>query len=118
MKAVDDIRLGARVAHERHAKERGDRLFGEVVARGTEPAGRDDEVGRAERRGERLAQALRVVADARLAVERHAEFGELAGDMREVGVDDVSEQKLGADAHDGSGSELHSDSSKSGGGTF
>ena len=85
---------------ELDAHHLGDRLAGDVVGRGAEPAAHDDRVGAVEQLAQALHHAVEVVADLAVLAGVDARGGELLADPRAVGVDDLAEQQLGADRED------------------
>lgn len=58
----------------------------------------DDEIASRYRERKSAFQPFRIVPDDRLRVLIYPESGEASRDERRVGVDDVAEKKLGADA--------------------
>ena len=78
----------------------GDRLTGDVVVGGAEPAAHDHRVGLFEGPPQRSHDAVEVVTDLPLGQRVDAVGGELLPDPRRVGVDDLAEQQLGADGDD------------------
>ena len=79
---------------------RGDGLAGEVVVSRSETTAHDHRIGVRERRTEHRFDATEVVADLHLQQRVDAVGGELLAEPRAVGVDDLTEQQLGADGDD------------------
>src|SRR5205823_1913060 len=82
-----------------------DRLARQVVLRGAQATGANDEVAAIQGPAHDLGGATEVVADRRHPIEVDAEVGQTAGEISGVRVDDVAEEELGPDrqklsAHD------------------
>jgi hypothetical protein len=77
-----------------------DRVFGEIVDRRAEAAGRHGAVGALEHAAEHRREALRVVADGVLREHVQAVVGQDARDVDAIGVDQLAEENLGPDRHD------------------
>ena len=75
----------------------GDRVAGQVVVGRAEPATDQHGVGVGEQVAEHALDPGCVVADLHLEVRGDAVGRQLLADPRRVGVDDLSEQQLGAD---------------------
>ena len=98
-----DALHGLLVAHHLRAEVGRYRLLGHVVKGGAKAAGGDDQVSSVKGVVEGLFQPLRVVPHHRLVVQVDAHGGQLLGDVRRVGVDDVAQQQLRAHAQNLSG---------------
>lgn len=78
------------------AGELGDERASEIIARGAEPAGDQDEIGPGQSLAEGVVDRLGVVGDGSLPGESVAEGGELAGDPLGVGVEDGAQHEFAA----------------------
>ena len=76
-----------------------ERLLGQVVQRGAEAAGGDDDIRAVARGLDDVAQARRVVADYGLVKYVDAELGQALRDDLRIRVDNVAQQDLGADGN-------------------
>ena len=94
--AVDDRGL---------ADDGGDRFTGEVVGRGTQAAGRDDEVRAAQGVGEGRGDDLETIWQGRDPRDGHAGLGERPGELARVGVPGFPDRQLRADAQELPGTE-------------
>ena len=97
------------VHHQGQAKAVRQHLLGQIVAGGAEAAGGDDDVGAGLCHLHARPQALGIVAHDGVVLDIDADFGKPLGNVAGVGVGDVAQQKLGADAEDlGIKGSLHS----------
>ena len=88
------------VVMQRHTHHAGDRVAGEVVVGGAEPAADDHRVGIDEHPGEHSLNASEVVADLHLQQRVDPRRGELFADPLAVRVGDLAEQQFRADGED------------------
>ena len=84
----------------RLAHDGADRLACEIILRGAEAAGTDDDVRALQRFPDRFGQSIDVVADHRLEVEIDAQRRQPRRDVLRVRIDDLAEEDLGADGED------------------
>ena len=91
------------MADQGPAEAFGQHVFGQVVARGAEPAGGDEDVGPAAGDLHSGPQALRIVAHYGVVIDVDPQGGQPLGEHLRVGVGDVAEQKLGTDGDQFSG---------------
>ena len=84
---------------QRHflAENGRERLLGQIVQRGAEAAGRDDDVRALLGFAHDTLQTSRVVADDGLVIYVDAQLGQTLRDELRIGVDDVAQQDLRAD---------------------
>ena len=85
---------------QRIAEACGHRLFGQVVRRGAQAAGKHQQVTPRLRLVDELRQAAVVVADGALPLDRNAQRRQLPAQVLGVGVQDIAEQQLGAHTDD------------------
>ena len=95
-KALDAVERGL-VQRQLFAEYGRQRLLGQVVQRGAEAAGGDDDVRAVAGGLDDVAQARRVVADHGLVKYVDAELGQALRDDLRIRVDNVAQQDLGAD---------------------
>ena len=86
--------------HERDARERRDRVAGDVVLGRAQTAADEHDVGAGGGEPERLDDPVEVVADRLVVRDVHAGGGELFGHPPRVRIGDLPEQQLGADRDD------------------
>ena len=96
-KVFADIRKRVLVEIELPVKGARERLLGEIVARGAETAGRDDEIGAVPRAVKALGEPGGIVADDGVPVYVHAQLRQRERNVPRVGVDRAAEQKLRPD---------------------
>ena len=72
-------------------------LFGEIVRRGTEPAGKQHNIAAGQRALHRFAQTRGIVSHRCAALHGNPHRRKLRRQKRRVGIDDLSEQQLRAD---------------------
>ena len=99
-KVFADIRERVLIEIELPVKGARERLLGEIVARGAETAGRDDEIGAVPRAVKALGEPGGVVADDGVPVYVHAQLRQRERNVPRVGVDRAAEQKLRPDGED------------------
>ena len=78
----------------------GNGLLGQVVCRGAEAAGKDQQVAAALSLVDEIGQTAMVVADGALPLDRDAQIGQLPAEVLGVGVEDVAEKELGTHTDD------------------
>ena len=83
--------------HQRHARERGDRIARDVVLRRAEPAAHEHDVGARGREAQRLDDPLQVVAHRLVVHDVDADLREALRHPLRVRVGDLPEQQLGPD---------------------
>ena len=99
-KKVHDLPPFFRVKGQRIAKGVGHRLFGQVVGGGAKPAGKHQQVAAGAGGAHQLFQPGGVVPHHMLVQHGDAQLGQFPAQKPGVGVDDVAQQKLGANADD------------------
>ena len=76
------------------------RFLGEIVIRGAEAARHDHKIAARERSRHILTKACGVIPHHCLTVNADAESGKATGKIGRIGIHDIADQKLGADAKD------------------
>ena len=95
-----DVRGDARVFVQGFAKQFGDEIARDVIRRGAEAAGADDEVGVIGGLTDGVLDGAAFIGDGHLALDEVAAIGELAAEPLLVGIEDAAEHQLGAGVDD------------------
>ena len=96
-KVAGDLLPLGRIEDQLVAEAGGDGLFGQVVRRGAEAAGEDQQVAAALGLVDEVGQTAMVVADGALPLDGDAQIGQLPAEVLRVGVEDLPHQEFRAD---------------------
>ena len=85
------------VLNERQAKRLGADLFGQIVCRGAEAAGRQNDIAAQERHLQKGSEPLLIIAHRAVIEHRKAQPRQLPGEELRICIHNISEQELGPD---------------------